>query len=322
VSDPQYPTGGQPATPSSDATPPPWAQPAQQPQLTTPGWAQPPVTPPGAPPSAPGWAQPPAAPTWGQPPAQPSAQPAPGSWSTTPQPPAQPGWTQPPAQPAGWSQPPAQAGWSQPPAQQAGWSQPQSQPGYNQGWGGQGTMTAPYIKPGHYMLRGLIAGLFLLAMGLLTILVAAAFITGGALLGGVVGDALRQAGVSVDELGGSGSTQVVRDATNLFTGALVVLGVIIGLFGLFEAFGGLGTLLRRGWGRVLGIITTIMAVLPVTFVSLGSLSVARNLDTTGIDTSSVGNSGIVAVAIIIAIVVLYWFSLFALITGGAHFRRR
>jgi hypothetical protein len=172
------------------------------------------------------------------------------------------------------------------------------------------------------MLRGLITGLFLLLMGLLTLAFAALLITGGSLAGGFFGDLFRQYGVTIDEFGGTGAQQTLSTATSVVTGFIIFLGVLVGLYGLVETLGGLGTLLRRGWGRVCGFIAVILAVPLLTFGLFGSLSAIGNLNSLGVNTSDVGNGGIIVLAITVGIVVLYWFSLFALITGGAHFRRR
>ena len=347
---PAAPAWASPAT--KDAAPAPgWTQPAP-----TPAWGQPPAQPtqPAAP--AQGWTQPAPTPAWGQPPAQPTqpaapaqgwtqpaqdAAPAP-AWGQSPAQPTQPaapaqGWTQPAPAPS-WGQPPAQptqpaapAAWTVPPASapaggQPAWNQGQPAPGYpggppapggyNQAWAGAAAQ--PYRQPGHYMMRGLVAGLFLLLTGLLTLVVSVVFVTGGAIFGGFVNDALRQYGVAIDELGGTGSTDVLNAAGNVVTGVLVFFGVLIGLYGLITTFGGLGTLLRRGWGRVLGIIATILVAPFLTFTLLGSFSVISGSQA---DVSGVGGGGFVALAIIVGVVVLYWFTLFALITGGAHFRR-
>ena len=118
------------------------------------------------------------------------------------------------------------------------------------------------------------------------------------------------------------ATDAAPPGGGIIGGVFAFFGVLIALYGLIEALGGLGTLLRRGWGRVLGFMAALPAVTLMTFGVIGSFSAVSSLGAAGIDTSEVGSSGIVGLAIVIGIVALYWFTLFALITGGTHFRRR
>jgi hypothetical protein len=83
---------------------------------------------------------------WGQP-----APPSPGAMPTAPAP-AGPAWGQPA---------PAQSGWGQPAPTQS-WVQP-----------------AQVQAPGHSMLRVVVAALFMLAAGVLTLLPAVGFVVGG-----------------------------------------------------------------------------------------------------------------------------------------------
>ena len=204
-------------------------------------------------------------------------------------PPPQPGWGQPvppPAQPT-WVQPaPAQTpppGWGQPGAGQPGWVQP------------------PQVQaPGHFMFRVLLAALFMLAAGVLTLVPAAGFVLGGSKLGDYL------------------NTAQFSNVADAIGNALIAVGVVMLVWALLEILASLGMILRRTWGRALGTLLGLFGGLFMTLILVGSVGAMREADTVG----STGVGGAVLVAIVAAVFVGYWFTLIACITGGTHFRRR
>ena len=140
-------------------------------------------------------------------------------------PPPQPGWGQPvppPAQPT-WVQPaPAQTpppGWGQPAAGQPGWVQP------------------PQVQaPGHFMFRVLLAALFMLAAGILTLVPAAGFVLGGSKLGDYL------------------NTAQFSNVADAIGNALIAVGVVMLVWALLEILASLGMILRRTWGRAVGTV--------------------------------------------------------------------
>jgi hypothetical protein len=212
------------------------------------------------------------------PPTAPSAPPAP----------PQPGWGQPVPPPSPtWVQPaPAQTpppGWGQPAAGQPGWVQP------------------PQVQaPGHFMFRVLLAALFMLAAGVLTLVPAAGFVLGGS----KVTDYLN--------------SQQFSNIGDTLGGALIAVGVVMLVWALLEILASLGMILRRTWGRALGTVVGLFGGLFMTLILVGSVGALREADTVG----STGVGGAVLVAIVAAVFVGYWFTLLACITGGTHFRRR
>jgi hypothetical protein len=236
-----------------------------EPQLPSTGGPDP------APPIAP---QPVAAPAPPAPTQPAPTQPAP----TQPAPVPQPSWTQ--AQPAPQQQ--VQAGWGQPAAVQPGWVQP-----------------AQVQAPGHFMFRVLLAALFMLAAGVLTLLPAAGFVLGGS----KVSDYFN--------------SEQFTNLGDTIGGALIAIGVVMLVWALLEILASLGMLLRRTWGRALGTVVGLFGGLFMTLILFGSLSALRAADTVG----STGVGGAALVAIVAVVFAGYWFTLLACITGGTHFRR-
>lgn len=220
-------------------------------------------------------APPPIAPS--PPPTAPSAPPAP----------PQPGWGQQVPPPPTWVQPaPTQTpppGWGQPAAGQPGWVQP------------------PAVQaPGHFMFRVLLAALFMLAAGVLTLVPAAGFMLGGSKLGDYL------------------NTAQFSNVADAIGNALIAVGVVMLVWALLEILASLGMILRRTWGRALGTLLGLFGGLFMTLILVGSVGALREADTVG----STGVGGAVLVAIVAAIFAGYWFTLLACITGGTHFRRR
>ncbi len=287
MTDPQVPSGEQPAMPAASEqptmpVPPPvppqqdWPQPAAAPQAEGPAWGQPQPAP------QQGWQQPtpPAGPAWGQP-----AQPAPQQWPQQVPQPAPQQWAQPAPQaaPQQWPQQAPQPGWGQPAPAQAGWVQP-----------------AQAQAPGHSMLRVIVSALFMLAAGVLTLVPAAGFVIGG------------------NKLSDYLNTAQFASVADAVGNALVVVGVVMGVWALLEILASLGMFMRRTWGRALGTIAGLFGGLFMSLVLLGSLSALNAADTVG---ATPGVSGVVLVAIVGAVFVGYWFTLIACISGGTHFRR-
>ena len=189
--------------------------------------------------------------------------------------PAGPAWGQPPtaAAPSGWGQPAPAQGWVQPAQVQA---------------------------PGHAMLRVIVAGLFMLAAGVLTLLPAVGFVVGGS----KISDYLNG-----DQFSG------LADAVG---GVLIAVGAVMLVWAMLEILVALGMFLRRTWGRALGTLVGLVGGLFMTLILFGSLGALRAADTVS-STGAVGAGFVVIVALVFA---GYWFTLFACITGGAHFRRR
>jgi hypothetical protein len=149
------------------------------------------------------------------------------------------------------------------------------------------------------MFRVLLAALFMLAVGVLTLVPAAGFVLGGSKLSDYLnGDQLSNVGDAVG-------------------GALIAVGVVMLVWALLEILVSLGMLLRRTWGRALGTVVALLGGLFMTLILFGSLSALRAADTVG----STGVGGAALVAIVAVVFAGYWFTLLACITGGAHFRR-
>ncbi len=217
---------------------------------------------------------------------------APSPPPTAPSAPPAPPQVQAPGQPVApqpptWAQPaPTQTpppGWGQPAAGQPGWVQP------------------PQVQaPGHFMFRVLLAALLLLAAGVLTLVPAAGFVLGGTKLSDYV------------------DTAQFSNVADAIGGALIAVGVVMFVWALLEILASLGMILRRTWGRALGTVIGLFGGLFWTLILVLSLGALREANTVG----STGVGGAVLVAIVVAFFVGYWFTLFACITGGIHFRRR
>jgi hypothetical protein len=149
---------------------------------------------------------------------------------------------QPPPQ---WNPPPQQQ-WQSPPQQQ--WQSPPQQP--PPGWGQQGYTMAPPARPGGVTF----AGVFLIVMSILFFLFAAVAFLGGAAFGGLVG------------------------AEGAFvTGIFAFFAIILVVVGVAQLAAGIGALQGKGWGRITGLVISVIIVillvlgLPNAFSDVGSL---------------------------------------------------
>lgn len=134
-----------------------------------------------------------------------------------------------------------------------------------------------------------LAAFFLLVAGLLSLVTGALF----GVLGGLA------AGLEVDD--GSG--------TGLFgaTGAVVVLyGVAVVAWGILEMFAAAAMLVRRAWGRVVGLV---IGVIGLAFTGLSLVRALGSGETLG------------SMGVTIVLVAGYGLVVLALVTGGEHFRR-
>lgn len=270
--------GGAPTAPPAG-----WGQPAP-PQAPPAGWSQP--APPQAPPA--GWGQPagPSSP-WAPPPPPVQAGP-PAGWGASAAPPVPPADQAPPAPPASippMSPPPpapGQAGWAQPAATAPGWAM----------------SAAPSAQPeGSFTVA--LSGILLIIIGILVGLVGIVFLAGAGFLKSAIDTAVQNGDV----------TDVNRaDLASTIEGAVAVIGALIGLFGLGDLIAGIGVLMKRQWGRIMGILLAFIAALLTTLVLAASF---RAL-------SSGSGGGFAIVTLVFAIA--YWFIVVALARGGRAFR--
>jgi len=175
-----------------------------------------------------------------------------------------------------------------PPAAGPGWGQPQP---VQSGW----VMPVPVAQgPGRVSGLVIVAALFLLLVGALTALVGAGLFLGGNVLG-----QLDTADTGSGVFGAVG-------------GFLAGVAVVVIVWALLEIFGAFGMLFRRGWGRAIGFIVGIIGAILTGFafvVSLGSVG------------SADGGSTGAGVAVVLVVFLGYVLTVFALMRGGAHFRR-
>jgi hypothetical protein len=236
--------------------------------------ATPPVEPPVAPPVAPpvegsGWVQPPPAAAPPQVQGSGWVQPAPGpNWGTPSVPVEGSGWVQPPAAPAAapgpaWGQPPA-APPPMPPAAPAGWAQPQPTSGWVQpAAGAKGPVT--------FLAR--IAGLGLVIVGLVWVAFGLIAVVGGAWIQSLINQ-IAPGNTDTGALAAGGSA--------IATG-LAAIGIVWIVLAVIEVLAGLGAMLGKGFGRVIGIVYSLLfglVLLP------GISAVARaplNTDVSGSD---------------------------------------
>ena len=235
-----------------------------------------------------------------QPPAgdpQPAAQPPGPAWGQPAQPPAPgPAWGQ-PAQPVQPAAPPA-PGWGQPQQQAPGpaWGQPAQQPaptGWAQPAPAQGWVVPTAAPAGPVTGLAKLAGVVLLVFGLIW--------TG---LGGLITFVGGAAKV------GSSST-ALPEFVNSVGDVVAGFGIVILVIAIIEIIGAVGVLLSKGWGRVIGIIYSLIFGLGSVFIVLGGM---RANDVT--DTSSGGT-----VTLVIGLVFLIGY-VYALFTLGLRWRGR
>jgi hypothetical protein len=281
-----------PAPPATD-----WAATTPTPATPATDWAPPasPTPPAGTPvqsvPETQSWPQAPA-PAYQPPPAYP------------PQPQAQPGWPQqPPAyqQPQAYAPPPGyppqqpyqqpaayppQQTWQQP-GQPAGWVQPQ---GEYWAQGGQGV----WAYKTNFL--AILASLWLLIAGLISV----GF--------GVIALALGSNQVRpylVDN-------GVAPDSINAILQAIGILGGFFLVCGVLLLLAVLGIWFHKTWGRVIGIIFSLLGLLiSLPFLAAGSYSSTVNGRTTIANVAPLG----------VAFVVLWGLTLLFLIISGGHFHK-
>ena len=263
--------------------------PADPPAVEGAGWVEPPPAAAPPPVEGAGWVQPPAAPpaaagpAWGQPAGVPPPVEGAG-WVQPPPPPAAapgPAWGQPPAPaapPAGFAQPqaPAPAGWAQPQAPAPGWIQP------------------VLTQKGSVTILARIAGLVLVLLGLFWGLIGVVLIIGGS--------AFRS---FLDQFGPLNSdTTTVDNAGNIVGGIFVGFGIVILVLAIVEVLGGFGTLLGKTWGRIIGILYSLVFG---AFLLLGLAGTSRAAD--------VGNTNGAGGGLILLLImfVLYLYALVVLL---------
>lgn len=196
------------------------------------------------------------------------------------QPPApQPGQPGPPQQPPAWSSPPPndQPAWSGPPQQQTGW--------------GQTGYSTPPPRPGGVTF----AGIFLIIMGVLALLAALLLFAGGSMVGGLGAE--------------------MGDAAGLFSGIFTVIAVIALIWGIAQIAGGVGALQGKSWGRITGIVVSVIAVI---FSVLGLLAAL----TPGGADGAAPQTDAGGLVINLIVVVLYALAAWALIKAGPYFAYR
>jgi hypothetical protein len=151
----------------------------------------------------------------------------------------------------------------------------------------------PAGQKGPVTILAKFAGIILLVFGLLWTAIGVVIVLGGA--AAKVG-------------GNSAGIPVVGNAVGDF---LAGFGIVILVIAIIEVLGGVGVILSKDWGRIIGIIYALMFGVGSVFIVLGGVSASKNVDT--------GSGG--AVTLIVGLVFLlgYLYSLFAL---GVRWRGR
>lgn len=139
-----------------------------------------------------------------------------------------------------------------------------------------------------------LAGIFLLVVGLLTLGMGGLLLLGSALVAGAQGSAELESVV-----GG--------DLAEAFAGMFAVIGGVALLWGLFEIVGAVGMFAHRGWGRAIGLVAGVAGLL------LWGLSFLSAL--------GAGADGGASIAFTGVLVAGYGLTVVALVSGGQHFRR-
>ncbi len=138
-----------------------------------------------------------------------------------------------PAGPASVTPPPAPpAGWSQPGAAAPSWAMTAAPPAQPQG-----------------SLMVTLAGVVLLIIGILVGLAGV-----GLMAVGLVARAAFETAVQ-----NADPVDFSVDAVRVFEGIFVVFGLIVAVYGLGELIAGIGVLLKRQWGRLLGVLLAFIA---------------------------------------------------------------
>ena len=175
-----------------------------------------------------------------------------------------------------------------PPAPQSGWVQ--AQPAQT-AWVMPTTVAQ---RPGKASGLVIIVALFLLLIGVLTALGGAILMFGGTVLGQL------------------GTTDTGTGVFGALGGFIAGVAVVVIVWALLEIFGAFGMLFRRGWGRALGFIVGIVGAIFTGLALLASLGSLGNTD---------GSSAGTGVVVVVVVFLGYVVTVFALVRGGAHFRR-
>lgn len=158
------------------------------------------------------------------------------------------------------------------------WAPPPQQPA---GWGT--TDVAPPARPGMVTY----AGIFLIVMGVIALLVALLAFAGGALFAGAF-------------QGADGG---------LFAGIFGFLGVIILVWAIVHLLAGYGSLTGKNWGRITGIVISVIAVVIGVLGLIGVLTAGAGVDATSLIFQ-------------IVFIALYALAAWGLIQAGAFFAYR
>jgi len=159
-------------------------------------------------------------------------------------------------------------------------------------------MTAAPVAQPQGSLMVTLAGVVLLVIGILVTLAGVGLMAVGLLARAAFETAVQNAD----------PVDYSVDAVRVFEGIFVFLGVIVVVYGLGELIAGIGVLLKRQWGRLLGVLLSFIAGLLTTLVGLGALSRSSGATRTG-------------VVVFVVFAVAYWFVVVALARGGQAFRR-
>ena len=184
----------------------------------------------------------------------------------------------PPPDPPPAAPPAAQSGWVQPQPAQSGWVMPAS------------------VAQGPGKVSGLVivAALFLLVIGVLTALAGAILMIGGSLLGQAV------------------NTETNSGVFGAISGFIAGVAVIVIVWALLEIFGAFGMLVRRGWGRAIGVIVGFIGAIFTGLALVASLASLGGAD---------GGSTAGGVIVILVVFLGYVLTVVSLMRGGGHFRR-
>ncbi len=144
----------------------------------------------------------------------------------------------------------------------------------------------------------ILAGIFLILLSLVGIAGGVVLIVGGGIIHNLADSSSFASSFGFD-------SQRVADAAS---GALAVFGVIFAIIAAVQLLAGIGIIAHSMFARILAFVFAIPGALLWTFGLIGAFGATGE--------GRVG--GIVFVAILF---VGYWFTLYALARGGAHFRR-
>ena len=151
----------------------------------------------------------------------------------------------------------------------------------------------PAGQKGPVTILAKFAGIILLVFGLLWTAIGVVIVLGGA--AAKVG-------------GNSAGIPVVGNAVGDF---LAGFGIVILVIAIIEVLGGVGVILSKDWGRIIGIIYALMFGVGSVFIVLGGVSASKDVDT--------GSGGLVTLIVGLVFLLGYLYSLFAL---GVRWRGR